>query len=221
METLEGADGFIPSWGRAQALTEKGGWGAHDQQWEEQPKSQRQLGALFWEAGSRHATPKVGHCSMEIVPDSTVRPRAGQFLLSEPFLTDPWFGRKTVFVCDHDPDGTVGLVLDNGTGRRLKEVLPESRPGASTTKCFWVGRCTMTASLPAHLRGRNRQRHARVARVVAGGDLDGIRALLSRPEKASGQIRFFIDIAVGLRANWKPRWSTTVGTFTTRLSRTK
>ena len=25
METLEGADGFIPSWGRAQALTEKGG----------------------------------------------------------------------------------------------------------------------------------------------------------------------------------------------------
>ena len=63
---------------------------------------------------------------MEIVPDSTAKPRAGQFLLSEPFLTDPWFGRKTVFLCDHDADGTVGLVLDNGTGRRLKEVLPES-----------------------------------------------------------------------------------------------
>ena len=63
---------------------------------------------------------------MEIIPDSTAKPRAGQFLLSEPFLTDPWFGRKTVFLCDHDADGTVGLVLDNGTGRRLKEVLPES-----------------------------------------------------------------------------------------------
>lgn len=130
---------------------------------------------------------------MEIVPDSTVRPRAGQFLLSEPFLTDPWFGRKTVFVCDHDPDGTVGLVLDNGTGRRLKEVLPESEDWGIDHEVFLGGPVHDDSLFFLHTFGDEVANAMPVLPGLwLGGDLDGIRALLSRPEKALGQIRFFI-----------------------------
>ena len=118
---------------------------------------------------------------------------AGQFLLSEPFLTDPWFGRKTVFVCDHDPDGTVGLVLDNGTGRRLKEVLPESEDWGIDHEVFLGGPVHDDSLFFLHTFGDEVANAMPVLPGLwLGGDLDGIRALLSRPEKALGQIRFFI-----------------------------
>lgn len=130
---------------------------------------------------------------MEIVPDSKARPRAGQFLLSEPFLTDPWFGRKTVFLCDHDQDGTVGIVLDNGTGRRLKEVLPESEAWGIDHELFLGGPVHDDSLFFLHTFGDEVANAMPVLPGLwLGGDLDGIRALLTRPVPSKGSIRFFI-----------------------------
>ena len=130
---------------------------------------------------------------MEIVPDSKARPRAGQFLLSEPFLTDPWFGRKTVFLCDHDRDGTVGIVLDNGTGRRLKEVLPESEAWGIDHEVFLGGPVHDDSLFFLHTFGDEVANAMPVLPGLwLGGDLDGIRALLTRPVPSKGSIRFFI-----------------------------
>ena len=130
---------------------------------------------------------------MEIVPDSKARPRAGQFLLSEPFLTDPWFGRKTVFLCDHDRDGTVGIVLDNGTGRRLKEVLPESEAWGIDHELFLGGPVHDDSLFFLHTFGDEVANAMPVLPGLwLGGDLDGIRALLTRPVPSKGSIRFFI-----------------------------
>ena len=49
---------------------------------------------------------------MDWMPPADVEPKPGQFLLSEPFLDDPWFGRKVVFLCDHDEQGSLGFVLN-------------------------------------------------------------------------------------------------------------
>ena len=130
---------------------------------------------------------------MEIVPDSTAKPRAGQFLLSEPFLTDPWFGRKTVFLCDHDADGTVGLVLDNGTGRRLKEVLPESEAWGIDHEVSLGGPVHDDSLFFLHTYGDQVVNAMPVLPGLwLGGELDDIRKLLSRPGQAKGHIRFFI-----------------------------
>ena len=130
---------------------------------------------------------------MEIVPDSKAKPRAGQFLLSEPFLTEPWFGRKTVFLCDHDQDGTVGIVLDNGTGRRLKEVLPESEAWGIDHELFLGGPVHDDSLFFLHTFGDEVANAMPVLPGLwLGGDLDGIRALLTRPVPSKGSIRFFI-----------------------------
>lgn len=63
---------------------------------------------------------------MDFMPPSDVRPEPGQFLLSEPFLNDPWFGRKVVFLCDHDEKGSLGFVLNNGMGQNLNSLLSDA-----------------------------------------------------------------------------------------------
>ena len=63
---------------------------------------------------------------MDWMPPADVHPKPGQFLLSEPFLDDPWFGRKVVFLCDHDEQGSLGIVLNNGMGQNLTSLLPDA-----------------------------------------------------------------------------------------------
>ena len=65
---------------------------------------------------------------MDWMPPANAEPKPGQFLLSEPFLDDPWFGRKVVFLCDHDEQGSLGFVLNNGMGRNLTSLLPDAEP---------------------------------------------------------------------------------------------
>ena len=33
--------------------------------------------------------------------------------MSEPFLDDPYFGRKVVLLCEHNDEGSFGFVLNN------------------------------------------------------------------------------------------------------------
>lgn len=36
----------------------------------------------------------------------------GHILISMPHLTDPYFGRSLVFICEHDEDGAMGLIVN-------------------------------------------------------------------------------------------------------------
>ena len=130
---------------------------------------------------------------MEIVPDSKAAPQAGQFLLSEPFLTDPWFGRKAVFLCDHDADGTIGLVLDNGTGRRLKDVLPEAEEWGIDHEVYLGGPVHDDSLFFLHTLGdRIPDAMPVLPGLWLGGDFDGIRAVFRQGGVPSGSIRFFV-----------------------------
>ncbi|RPG80911.1 MAG: YqgE/AlgH family protein [Crocinitomicaceae bacterium TMED114] len=130
---------------------------------------------------------------MEIVPDSKAAPRAGQFLLSEPFLTDPWFGRKTVFLCDHDADGTIGLVLDNGTGRRLKDVLPEAEAWGLDHEVYLGGPIHDDSLFFLHTLGdRVSDAMPVLPGLWLGGDFEGIREAFGQGQVAPGSIRFFV-----------------------------
>ena len=39
-------------------------------------------------------------------------PKAGNLLISDPFLQDPHFSRTVVLICEHQPAGSFGLVLN-------------------------------------------------------------------------------------------------------------
>ena len=52
-------------------------------------------------------------------------PDRGDLLISEPFLNDPNFERTVILICEHNEQGTFGLVLNKKTDLLLEDVLTE------------------------------------------------------------------------------------------------
>lgn len=51
--------------------------------------------------------------------------RCGSLLVAMPMLTDPNFARTIVYVLEHSPDGTVGVVLNRVSDVELATLLPQ------------------------------------------------------------------------------------------------
>jgi putative transcriptional regulator len=55
--------------------------------------------------------------------------KAGQLLLSEPFMFDENFRRTVVLICSHDEtDGTVGIIINKPVNLRLNDVVHDFPP---------------------------------------------------------------------------------------------
>ncbi|MFK2890556.1 YqgE/AlgH family protein [Dyella flagellata] len=52
---------------------------------------------------------------------------AGQFLIAMPSLTEPPFSRGVAFVCQHDEDGAVGLLVNQLSEYRFGDVLAQMK----------------------------------------------------------------------------------------------
>ena len=53
------------------------------------------------------------------------KPTTGKLLIAEPFLGDSNFERSVVFMCEHNEQGTFGLILNQTTNLSLNDVLRE------------------------------------------------------------------------------------------------
>jgi putative transcriptional regulator len=56
---------------------------------------------------------------------STVNPKTGNLLISEPFLNDPNFQRSVVLLADHQLIGSLGFVLNQPSEYILKDLVPD------------------------------------------------------------------------------------------------
>ncbi|MEO5910490.1 MAG: YqgE/AlgH family protein [Pelobium sp.] len=54
-----------------------------------------------------------------------VLPAKGNLLISEPFMADPNFKRSVVLLTEHNPEGTVGYVLNYKSDFLLKDVISD------------------------------------------------------------------------------------------------
>lgn len=50
----------------------------------------------------------------------------GRLLVAAPFLLDPRFSRTVILLCEHNDEGSFGLVLNNRTDTCLEEIIPEA-----------------------------------------------------------------------------------------------
>jgi putative transcriptional regulator len=64
---------------------------------------------------------------------------AGTLLVAAPTLTDPNFARSVVFVIDHRPAGTLGVVLNRPSEVSVTDVLPTWGPHTTTPHAVFVG----------------------------------------------------------------------------------
>ncbi|NVJ87758.1 MAG: YqgE/AlgH family protein [Algoriphagus sp.] len=57
--------------------------------------------------------------------DGISTPKAGDLLISEPFLQDENFSRSVVLLCEHNEEGSFGLVFNKPSILRLSEIVEE------------------------------------------------------------------------------------------------
>ncbi|HET6567063.1 MAG TPA: YqgE/AlgH family protein [Rhodothermales bacterium] len=121
--------------------------------------------------------------------DDTVRP--GTLLIAPPLSDDPNFKRAVVLVCEHNEQGSFGLVLNRGLTLRLADVLEEVDGYAA----------------PLSLGGPVQQNTLHVlhrfgalipdAMLIAGdvywgGEFDAIKSLIGAGRYDATDIRFFL-----------------------------
>lgn len=56
---------------------------------------------------------------------SSISPEVGSFLIAAPTLADPNFKRSVVLLCEHNDEGSLGLVVNRPLSRTLTDVMPE------------------------------------------------------------------------------------------------
>lgn len=140
---------------------------------------------------------RFGPDMIRFTPNNQAVPKAGNVLLSEPFLDDPYFGRKVVLLCEHNEEGSFGFVLNNFVDIDVDEVM-DDLPKLNTR--ISVGGPVKNGNLYyLHTRGDIDESIAVVDGVYMGGDFDRIKNLLLSGELTSKDIRFFIGYS-----GWSP-----------------
>jgi len=127
---------------------------------------------------------------IRFTPENQELPEAGNVLLSEPFMDDPYFGRKVVLLCEHNEEGSFGFVLNNYIDIDLNEVMDDL---PSLKARISVGGPVKNSNLYyIHTRADIPDSVPVVDGVYMGGDFDLIKSMIQRGELPGSQIRFFI-----------------------------
>ncbi|MFT5569634.1 MAG: putative transcriptional regulator, partial [Cyclobacteriaceae bacterium] len=58
--------------------------------------------------------------------DELIEPQVGDLLISEPYLPDKNFERSVVLLCEHNDEGTFGLIINQPSDTVFEEIIPES-----------------------------------------------------------------------------------------------
>jgi len=125
-----------------------------------------------------------------IMPEDKI-PEKGKILISEPFLPDTFFNRSIVYLTDHNPEGSVGFILN----RRLDLKISAAIEGFEN----WDENLNMGGPVAPdtlhflHNLGNVIPGSVLVAgNIYWGGDIDSVRELISLGRINQSQIRFFL-----------------------------
>lgn len=136
---------------------------------------------------------------IKITPENTVNPSRGKVLLSEPFLTDPYFKRAAILLCEHNDEGSFGFVLNNYLDMSLDQImngLPELPTRVS------VGGPVNSSNLYyLHTLGDFIIDSKEIAKgIYLGGDFEHLKEEIAKGNVGSNQVRFFVGYS-GWSAN--------------------
>ena len=71
----------------------------------------------------------------------------GKLLVAGPTLLEPTFHRTVILVCEHDPDGAMGLVLNRPSPIPADQAIPELHEALGEDESLWVGGPVQTTSV--------------------------------------------------------------------------
>ena len=62
---------------------------------------------------------------MGLIALSKLKPRKGRVLLSEPFLSEPYFKRSVIILTEHNEEGSIGFILNKPLDISLPSAIPD------------------------------------------------------------------------------------------------
>ena len=71
---------------------------------------------------------------LDLKVHNKLNPKKGRILITEPFVDDDYFGRSVILICEHNHEGTFGLVLNKYIDVNISELtdFPEIETKIST-----------------------------------------------------------------------------------------
>ncbi len=119
---------------------------------------------------------------------------AGSFLVAQPFMSDPYFKRSVVLLCDHHPDGTFGFILNKSVRMNINELL-EDFPDFES-EVFYGGPVSTDTIHFIHNVGDLLEDSQKVSKgVFWGGDFNRLKFLIDAEMIKPSNIRFFVGYA--------------------------
>lgn len=125
-------------------------------------------------------------------------PAPGVLLIADPTLKDPNFRRRVVLLCEHNDEGSLGLVLNRQTDVTLNELVEDL---AEYERSVYLGGPVQPNMLNVlHRHGEIVEESQEVVEGVNwGGGVEAIQQLLAAGHGDADDVRFFLGYA-----GWAP-----------------
>jgi putative transcriptional regulator len=121
----------------------------------------------------------------------------GDFLVADPRLTDPNFESSVVLICEHNDEGTLGLIVNRPIEEAV-ELLFDEKDFDQDLQVFWGGPVTQQGLHALH-QGKPGQELSDATEVMPGLYFGGCMEDLVEAQKAGESVRFFFGYA-----GWEP-----------------
>jgi len=122
---------------------------------------------------------------------NTKKPKAGLFLVSEPFLDSDYFRRSVILLCEHNEKGSFGFVLNNFLEENFEGLPPfilNSNPKISIGGPVEVSNLYFIHTLGNTIAGTTSLSDG----IYLGGDFDELKTELSKCENPEERVRYFL-----------------------------
>ena len=118
-------------------------------------------------------------------------PKPGSILVSEPFLSDDYFSRSVIFLCDHSPEGSYGFVLNKYVKNEIGDFIPDFPP--IEMKLSLGGPVETSNLFYIHSMGDEiANSHPCANDLFIGGNFEAVKDLFVKDAEKAKQLRFFV-----------------------------
>jgi len=125
------------------------------------------------------------------IPGSKEQVAAGRLLIAEPFLSDPYFSRAVILLCDHHAEGSLGFIVNKQLDVRLNDILSDFP--AFDTPVFYGGPVQTDTIHYVHNVGELLDDSMSVAPGISwGGSFEKLKFLVDNHLIQPDNIRFFV-----------------------------
>jgi putative transcriptional regulator len=117
--------------------------------------------------------------------------KSGQVLLAEPFMSDPYFRRAVILLCEHHKQGSVGFILNKAIDMNINDLMADFPDFEASV---YYGGPVQTDTLHyVHNVGNLLEDSVKISEGVWwGGDFEKLKVLVKSEIIQPHNIRFFV-----------------------------